>query len=268
VAFTARRYFKATLFLAGFGSLTYFFYVLSPKMFPNTAFCCGENGTELGHIVVSCGVGFVGGLITLFVMKLGLFAIGACLGVLLGLIAMATPLREQAFFEHNYAFIVFYGCCALLFGLLATLMEKLFIVMTTAIAGTLIFSLGIDYFAKTGFGELMFGLFVQIEHAVKSSIKGQDVPQIEFDPANKAVWVIIGVWGVLALVAIVVQYRYPKETSKAEKELEEEEKVLKGRAKLRRKYSSKDSRRNPMWRRSRADSGEIEMESLVGSVEC
>lgn len=39
---------------------------------------------------------------------------------------------------------------------------------------------------------------------VKSSIKGQDVPQIEFDPANKAVWVIIGVWGVLALVAIVV----------------------------------------------------------------
>lgn len=50
--------------------------VLSPKMFPNTAFCCGENGTELGHIVVSCGVGFVGGLITLFVMKLGLFAIG------------------------------------------------------------------------------------------------------------------------------------------------------------------------------------------------
>lgn len=64
------------------------------------------------------------------------------------------------------------------------------------------------------------------------------------------------------------QYRYPKETSKAEKELEEEEKVLKGRAKLRRKYSSKDSRRNPMWRRSRADSGEIEMESLVGSVEC
>lgn len=89
------------------------------------------------------------------------------MGVLLGLIAMATPLREQPFFEHNYAFIVFYGCCALLFGLLATLMEKLFIVMTTAIAGTLVFSLGIDYFAKTGFGELMFGLFVQIEHAVR-----------------------------------------------------------------------------------------------------
>lgn len=70
--------------------------VLSPKMFPNTAFCCGENGTELGHIVVSCGVGFVGGLITLFVMKLGLFAIG----VRLVMRAVGHPLlslRSMAF---------------------------------------------------------------------------------------------------------------------------------------------------------------------------
>lgn len=70
--------------MKGFGSLTYFFYVISPKLFPNSAFCCGDNGTELGHIAVSCGVGLVGGLLTLFVMKIGLFAIGACLGFLLG----------------------------------------------------------------------------------------------------------------------------------------------------------------------------------------
>lgn len=40
VAFTARRYFKATLFLAGFGSLTYFFYVRrNPANDPRTAEC-------------------------------------------------------------------------------------------------------------------------------------------------------------------------------------------------------------------------------------
>jgi len=109
----------------------------------------------------------------------------------------------------------------------------------------------------------MFGLFVQIEHAVKSSLKGQDVPKIQFDPSNNSVWVVIGLWGLLSLVAMVVQYKYPKENSKADKELAQEEKILKGRAKLRRKYSSKDANRNPMYRRSRADDGQIEMESLV-----
>lgn len=236
-------------------------------MFPNTAFCCGESpGTELGHIVVSCGVGLVGGLVALFVLKIGLFAIGASLGFLLGMLAMATPLREQPFFEHNYAYIVYYCCCALLFGLLAILFDKLFIVITTGTAGTLVFCLGIDYFAKTGFGELVFGLFVQLEHAVKSSIKGKDVPKIRFSPNTDAVWAIIGLWGVLALVAMVVQYKYPKEKSKAEKELEEEEKILKGREKLRKRYSSKKATENPLYKRSggaRPPGNTVEMDSLI-----
>ena len=126
---------------------------------------------------------------------------------------------------------------------------------------TSVFSLGIDYYANTGFGELMFGLFVQIEHAVKSSLKGKDVPKIQFDPTNKSVFAIIGLWGLLSLAAMVVQYKYPKEESKADKELAQEEKILKGRAKLRRKYSSNKAKRNPVFRRSGADQ-QIEMELL------
>ena len=115
--------------------------------------------------MVSLGVGLVGGLLALFVIKVGLFAVGACLGCLVGMVAMSTPLSQQPFFDHNYAIPVFYGSLALSLGLVATLAQKFFIVLTTALIGTLIFFLGIDYFARSGMGQLVLNAITQFETA-------------------------------------------------------------------------------------------------------
>jgi hypothetical protein len=47
------------------------------------------------------------------------------------------------------------GSAALLFGLVAMVFQTFFVVLTTATTGALVFCIGVDYLAQTGFGELM-----------------------------------------------------------------------------------------------------------------
>ena len=159
VALTARRFLRQTLFLAGYGATAYVFYIFSPHVFTATPFCCNvhDKGTELGLVVSSLAFGIIGGVVALLVLKIGLFAIGGCLGFGVGLIGLATPLAEsqQAFFNRSYGLPVYYGSLVLFFGILTILAQKFFIVLTTAWAGTLVVFLGIDYFARLGLAPLV-----------------------------------------------------------------------------------------------------------------
>eukprot|EP00041_Stephanoeca_diplocostata_P013924 m.249165 g.249165 ORF g.249165 m.249165 type:complete len:605 (+) comp19516_c1_seq1:184-1998(+) len=208
---TAFKYLKLTVFFAGWAALGYAFYVFSPLAFKTTPVCCGENGTKLGHVGVSIGVGLIGGLITLKLLRLGLFAVGACMGLLIGVIIIYTPLHNESFFSTNYGFTVYYASFAFVFGVVAMFAEKHTIVFSSALAGSFVFALGVDYFATTGFSEIVASVLLAAESRMKEEVEhhkttGSDIKHIYSPDGHKAYYMLggwIGVW----VLSIIVQYR-------------------------------------------------------------
>ncbi|EGD73175.1 hypothetical protein PTSG_04888 [Salpingoeca rosetta] len=79
--FVGYRYVGVSMFVVGAAVSGGAFYTFSPQIFPNTPFCCGDKGSLAGHIIVSLFVGLLGGLIALYVFRLGLFFIGMSFGL-------------------------------------------------------------------------------------------------------------------------------------------------------------------------------------------
>lgn len=84
------------------------------------------------------------------------------MGLLVGVIIIYTPLHNEAFFSTNYGFTVYYASFAFVFGVVAMFAEKHTIVFSSALAGSFVFALGVDYFAQTGFSEIVASVLLGI----------------------------------------------------------------------------------------------------------
>ena len=160
---------QVTVFAAAATSAGILFYAFSPAVFDTTSFCCGKNGTELGHVAVSVGIGIVGGAIGLAVFRCGLFALGACFGLVIAVLLLATPLHEDSFFESNAGFGTFYGGCALVMGIVALVFTRAMVVLGTSAGGAYAFLLGLDYFVESGFQTQTVHAIHRVEEAIDQS---------------------------------------------------------------------------------------------------
>eukprot|EP00730_Choanoeca_flexa_P015824 TRINITY_DN7351_c0_g1_i2.p1 TRINITY_DN7351_c0_g1~~TRINITY_DN7351_c0_g1_i2.p1 ORF type:complete len:423 (+),score=25.21 TRINITY_DN7351_c0_g1_i2:1-1269(+) len=206
------RVIGATLFLAGGVIAGGAWWVFSPKLFPDTSFCCGSHGTVLGHVVISIVAGIVGGLLARWAWRVGIFHIGMCFGLLIGLLVMLTPAEHARFFNSDAAVLCFYVGCMTAGGILTMLFRKFFVILTTATAGILLFLLGIDYFVQSHLGKLLMYLAHRIEVAVHKSIK-HDTIEYQFDgDYDYKAFIMVFTWLVLTLVAMVIQYVWSSKT--------------------------------------------------------
>eukprot|EP00049_Salpingoeca_infusionum_P008930 m.148402 g.148402 ORF g.148402 m.148402 type:complete len:291 (-) comp14177_c2_seq3:553-1425(-) len=139
--FVGYRYIGSTVFGVGGVAAAGAFYHFAPSIFNRTKFCCGANGTETGLIVVTTGVGIVGGLLARGLFQFGIFVIGMCLGAVLAFAILTTPLNTRKFFNTTAGVLSYYLAFILSGGVLSLVFKKLFVILTTSIGGSLLFLL-------------------------------------------------------------------------------------------------------------------------------
>ena len=140
------------MFIVATVVVAYLCYVFSPLVLDKTH----AYDNDYARPIVSGIVGLIfGGLLSLKLLRLGIFCLGGGIGILFGILILSTPLQEQSFFSKPYGFDVYYGSFAFVFGVIAVCMEKKMIVFATALIGSFVFMLGIDFFVKSGFSSII-----------------------------------------------------------------------------------------------------------------
>eukprot|EP00053_Salpingoeca_punica_P011061 m.99061 g.99061 ORF g.99061 m.99061 type:complete len:460 (+) comp15576_c0_seq1:249-1628(+) len=183
------------LFLGGFISLAGVFYALAPSMI-HTDICCGPE-TQKNLLLICLGIGVAGGLIALWILKIGIFMTGSCLGLAVGL-AARTILGELHLLNTDLAFAIFYATIGFVGGMLALYKEKPIIVALTAFGGAFGFFVGVGYFQKCDF--MLVGILLREE------INGGDTEHLVLTKCNR---ILLGCWVALAIIGVLVQYNVP-----------------------------------------------------------
>ncbi|KAJ7371074.1 hypothetical protein OS493_028238 [Desmophyllum pertusum] len=123
-----------------------------------TQLCCGPNGKEIAHVLFSALVGVFGGFLGCRLYRLGVFTIGECLGLIVGLTILSTPLYK--YFHSNIAYAALMATISLMFGSLAHFYEKPVVIIATACAGSLAVLYAIPMFVCWGVSTAV-GLAIQ-----------------------------------------------------------------------------------------------------------
>ncbi|CAH3160866.1 unnamed protein product [Pocillopora meandrina] len=206
------RLIRPCMFLAGFVLGFLIFYVFSPLIF-KTQLCCGPNGKEIAHVLFSALVGVFGGFLGCRLYRLGVFTIGECLGLLVGLTILSTPLYK--YFHSNIAYAALMATVSLMFGSLAHFYEKPVVVIATACAGSFAVFYGADYFLRTSFSVTIEAFLLRIRDVLWDGLKSElsnwtyrakvpDYLAVRF--TNNAIPVFV-CWGVSTAVGCAIQYK-------------------------------------------------------------
>ncbi|KAM4797383.1 transmembrane protein 198 [Rhinophrynus dorsalis] len=188
--FFGYRCFKAIMFLSGLlaGSAVIFLLCHKERILDT------QLSLELS-VGIALGIGLLCGLVTMLVHSVGLFMTGLLLGLLF---AIACLVGLEQFYHPPTAWVpvgLMMGS-AMLFAVLTLQWQKLFTVISTATFGAAILTVCTDYFI-----ELM--LLVQYVY---------DRLRLETShPLCWYSWVVLGIWPVMSILGIVVQWKLTAE---------------------------------------------------------
>ncbi|KAL9954600.1 hypothetical protein ACROYT_G042162 [Oculina patagonica] len=206
------RLIRPCMFLAGFVLGFLIFYVFSPLIF-KTQLCCGPNGKEIAHVLFSALVGVFGGFLGCRLYRLGVFTIGECLGLIVGLTILSTPLYK--YFHSNIAYAALMASISLMFGSLAHFYEKPVVVIATASAGSLAVLYGADYFLRTSFSVTIESFLLRIRDVLWDGMRSElsnwtyraKIPghlAVRFTSSSIPMFVC---WGVSTAIGFAIQYK-------------------------------------------------------------
>ncbi|XP_023661649.1 transmembrane protein 198-like [Paramormyrops kingsleyae] len=184
--FFGYRCFKAVMFLTGlmFGSVVIFMLCYKERVLDTQLNAEASAGIGLG-------IGVLCGLVTMLVRSVGLFMVGLLLGLL---VAVAALLTMEEFYHPRTVWVplgMLLGS-GMLFAVLALRWERCFTTLSTAVFGSAVITVTVDYFAE---------LFALVHHVYE---------RIKVAPAQPVcwfTWVILGVWPVLTVLGIVIQWK-------------------------------------------------------------
>uniref|UniRef100_A0A3P9H3B8 Transmembrane protein 198 n=1 Tax=Oryzias latipes TaxID=8090 RepID=A0A3P9H3B8_ORYLA len=188
--FFGYRCFKAVLFLTGlmFGSVVIFMLCYKERVMDT------QLSVE-ASVGIGLGIGTLCGLVTMLVRSVGLFMVGLLLGLLAG-IASLVVMEE---FYHPKTVWVPVGILlgsGTLFAVLTLQWQRCFVTLSTATFGSAIITVTVDYFIE------LFALVNYIYERLKVAPK---------KPLCWFTWVIMGVWPVLALLGVLIQWKVTAE---------------------------------------------------------
>ncbi|XP_041120176.1 transmembrane protein 198-B-like isoform X2 [Polyodon spathula] len=188
--FFGYRCFKAVMFLTGlmFGSIIIFMLCYKERVLDTQLSVEASAGIGLA-------IGVLCGLVTMLVRSVGLFMVGLLLGLL---VALATLVVMEQFYHPPTVWIplgLLLGT-GMLFAVFTLQWQRCFTTLSTAVFGSAIITVTVDYFIE-------LSLLVQyVYERVKVA------PQ---RPVCWFSWVILGVWPVLSLLGVLVQWKVTAE---------------------------------------------------------
>ncbi|XP_077584265.1 transmembrane protein 198 [Stigmatopora nigra] len=188
--FFGYRCFKAVLFLTGlmFGSVVIFMLCYKERVMDTQLSIEASVGIGLG-------IGTLCGLVTMLVRSVGLFMVGLLLGLLVG-VASLVVMEE---FYHPRTVWVPLGILlssGTLFAVLTLQWQRCFVTFSTATFGSAIITITVDYFIE------LFAMVHYVFERLKVSPK---------KPVCWFTWVIMGVWPILALLGVLIQWKVTAE---------------------------------------------------------
>ncbi|XP_059912165.1 transmembrane protein 198-like [Gadus macrocephalus] len=191
--FFGYRCFKAVMFLTGllFGSAVVFLLCVRQPL-PDSAL-----GPEAA-VGVAVGAGLLCGLVAMLVRSVGLFLVGLLLGLLLAL-ALLVGLEELSSAPPRSV----WAPLGLLLGsgtlcaVLTLQWPRLFTTLSTACFGAAAITVAMDYFAE------LLGLVLYVVERLKAAPRDA--------PVCWVTWAALGVWGTLAALGVLVQWKVTAE---------------------------------------------------------
>ncbi|KGL86433.1 Transmembrane protein 198-B [Charadrius vociferus] len=188
--FFGYRCFKAVMFLTGlmFGSIIIFMLCYKERVLDT------QLSVE-ASVGIGLGIGVLCGLVTMLVRSVGLFMVGLLLGLLL---AVATLVVMEQFYHPPTVWIpiaLLLGV-GMLFAVLTLQWQRFFTTLSTAVFGSAIMTVTVDYFIE---------LFLLVQYIYE---------RIKVAPARPVCWyswVILGVWPLLTMLGVLVQWKVTAE---------------------------------------------------------
>ncbi|NXA20037.1 TM198 protein, partial [Ibidorhyncha struthersii] len=188
--FFGYRCFKAVMFLTGlmFGSIIIFMLCYKERVLDT------QLSVE-ASVGIGLGIGVLCGLVTMLVRSVGLFMVGLLLGLLL---AVATLVVMEQFYHPPTVWIpiaLLLGV-GMLFAVLTLQWQRFFTTLSTAVFGSAIMTVTVDYFIE---------LFLLVQYIYE---------RIKVAPARPVCWyswVILGVWPLLTVLGVLVQWKVTAE---------------------------------------------------------
>lgn len=144
---------------------------------------------------IGLGIGVLCGLVTMLVRSVGLFMVGLLLGLLL---AVATLVVMEQFYHPPTVWIpiaLLLGV-GMLFAVLTLQWQRFFTTLSTAVFGSAIMTVTVDYFIE---------LFLLVQYIYE---------RIKVAPARPVCWyswVILGIWPLLTMLGVLVQWKVTAE---------------------------------------------------------
>ena len=142
---------------------------------------------------ISLGVavvfGVICGVLTIILYYIGIFLAGASLGGIAAWFVLSV-INVDYLQEHRYIPILILLVVAVTFGIIALFVQKWLVIFATPVIGSLLITVGIDYFLE--FGRMMQYAFNVARHI-------PDTPDCWYS------WAMLGVFGVVIVAGILVQ---------------------------------------------------------------
>ncbi|KAF9957798.1 hypothetical protein BGZ70_009406 [Mortierella alpina] len=158
-AFFGHKFFKITLFLAGFFTFSILVWLALAHLEPNKGY-----GSNAGWIYLGAGAagGLIGGCLFLCFWRLGFAAIGGVAGFAFAMFILSWA--SSGVISHGTGRIIFIVVFVLVGILLTFFVERHIVILGTALVGAGAFFVGLDFFLHTGYKET-FRAFLSGNHS-------------------------------------------------------------------------------------------------------
>ncbi|KXN70345.1 hypothetical protein CONCODRAFT_70744 [Conidiobolus coronatus NRRL 28638] len=186
--FAGKRIVRFLCFVVGFFFFAFLSLLISGAIVDDER---ATNAQSIGIIVGAVIVGIIGGLLSWWLYKFGIFIMGFLAGFTIGgLIVQAI----QALDDNFWASIGICIGCGIVIGILMLVFMNIMIIITTSFEGSQLFMVGVDLIANKG-----YATFTEVY---------QQTFAIRMTPA---LWGMLASSLVLTLIGIIFQYKaYPK----------------------------------------------------------
>ncbi|KAG0350702.1 hypothetical protein BGZ54_003672 [Gamsiella multidivaricata] len=158
-AFFGHKFFKITLFLAGFYAFATLAWIALRNLEPSFGY--GPHA-EWVYIGVSGACGIIGGALFAFFWRIGFAAIGGVAGFYFSIFVLSWA--SSGLISNGTGRTIFIVACVIIGIVLAFFLERHVVIIGTAIVGSGSFFVGLDNFVHTGFKEA-FTAFLAGNHA-------------------------------------------------------------------------------------------------------
>ncbi|KAF9298548.1 hypothetical protein BGZ74_009341 [Mortierella antarctica] len=145
-AFFGHKFFRITLFLAGFYSFSTLAWIALKNLEPAAGYGANAQWIYLG---VSGAAGILGGALFICFWRLGFAAIGAVGGFYLAMFILSWA--KNGVISSGVGRTIFIIACVIIGIVLTFFVERHVVILGTAIVGSGSFFLGLDFFLNTGF---------------------------------------------------------------------------------------------------------------------